>query len=182
MIKISCALLAFPIGFVLGGAHEPRFPAAPRFQRWTCTQRRSESPAASKLVLVGLVLCGASGMTFPDAVVGHITVHCITPKSYADNDHLEKMTKKRQHLHCRVCGSRSHETSLETRRNCPLCGKEMARTAIYEHMRHACPKNPQRCPKKFSKKQCKICRKFFHEKGLRAHVLSQHSKAKKSKR
>ena len=51
---------------------------------------------------------------------------------------------KRSHPHhpprsCRHCGKRSPEPSLETRRRCRYCSKEMARQCIYEHQRWHCP-------------------------------------------
>ena len=116
----------------------------------------------------------------------HVAVSTISPVASLDRASgvfpafVKNMShSKSQHHppHCRHCGKRSPEPSLETRRRCKHCGKEMARTCIYEHQKFHCPKNKNKKQRSFRKKQCPQCKRFFHEKSLSRHVRS-HSKKK----
>ena len=83
--------------------------------------------------------------------------------------------------HCKFCGKRTPERSLETRRRCRFCKKEMARTHVYTHEQYHCPKNPNRKKRSYKTVACPICGKAVHEKYLSKHVQSQHhSRSKKS--
>ena len=93
-------------------------------------------------------------------------------------DSKMKHSRKSHPPNCRHCGKRFPEPSLETRRQCKMCGKEMARTCIYEHQRWHCPKNKTKNQRTFHKKQCRHCKRFFHEKSLSRHVRT-HSKKNK---
>ena len=57
---------------------------------------------------------------------------------------------------------------------CVFCGKKFSTKGVYEHERHACPKNPDRKPRTFGKKRCPYCKRKFHAAGLRSHIATQH--------
>ena len=95
----------------------------------------------------------------------------------------KKMSERHVHLHgrshrCKHCGKREREHSLETRRICPMCGLEVARTGIYPHMKHHCKANPKRKKRSYSTKSCPVCKKQIHSSSFARHVKT-HSKKKK---
>ena len=76
---------------------------------------------------------------------------------------------------CKQCGKREFEHSLETRRICPKCGLEVARTGLYPHMKYHCKGNSRKQKRSYSRKACPICRKRIHSASLARHVKT-HSK------
>ena len=68
-------------------------------------------------------------------------------------------THKEHHCstQCRRCGHMPGR-SLETKKSCPLCGKEMSRQGLHFHLKHVkCgPQAGLRKKKQYSKKRCLI--------------------------
>ena len=60
---------------------------------------------------------------------------------------------------------------------CKFCRRRFTSRGVAEHMRHHCPKNPNRRPREFKKVRCKHCLKELHGNGLRAHVAQVHPEA-----
>ena len=81
---------------------------------------------------------------------------------------------------CKHCGKRSPEPSLENRRRCHFCSKEMARQCLYEHIRYHCQKNPKRIKRTFKTRKCPDCAKRIHEKSFARHVRSHSKKCSRS--
>ena len=106
-------------------------------------------------------------------------------RSPTKHDHSENSGTDHHHHHehhrphqCKRCGHMK-AASLETRRVCKYCNKEMARQCIYEHQRFHCPKSPHRTKRTFTKKKCEVCGKMAHEKSIARHRRS-HSKDNKA--
>jgi hypothetical protein len=57
---------------------------------------------------------------------------------------------------------------------CLYCGKKFTSKGVYEHERHACPKNPHRKKRSFGKLRCHVCGQMYHAAGLRTHMATQH--------
>ena len=57
---------------------------------------------------------------------------------------------------------------------CLYCGKKCTQKGVYEHERHACPKNPHRKKRSWSKVKCRVCGEMYHAAGLRTHMATQH--------
>ena len=64
--------------------------------------------------------------------------------------------------------------SLPKDTKCLYCGKRCTSKGVYEHERHACPKNPHRKKRSFGKLECHVCGQMYHAAGLRTHMAVQH--------
>ena len=99
---------------------------------------------------------------------------CIHPyRNMSNSRHVHLWGRSHR---CKHCGKREREHSLETRRICPMCGLEVARTGLYPHMKYHCKANPKRKKRSYSTRTCHICKKSIHCSSHARHVKTHSEK------
>ena len=68
------------------------------------------------------------------------------------------------------------------KKRCVHCRKLLSCKGMSEHVRFHCSRNPAKQQRSYSKKICPIGRKSVHEKGLRVHMLTVHTRNQSKKR
>ena len=110
------------------------------------------------------------GNTSPFLISIANTIETIIEMSESRHAHLHSPSTHHNHGQCRRCGHKPGR-SLETKRTCPICGKEMSRQGLHFHLKHVkcSPKAGLRKKKQYSKKRCDQCGKMYHSQYLNSH-------------